>query len=674
LIFEVSPTVVMPGDELELAGAHFSNDARLEGLGDSVVFQRMDEGAAVAKAPSGSGVVSVNVQTAAGRSNTIELSYGDGLVVSNDGLGFDGEVASIAVTSGEVPMVYAATMGGVYRSRDNGITWQRRSVGLEKTRAWSIVAAPQAPDCLYVCTVDGRAFKTHNHGQTWQPLGQPLPGEPYCRLAAHPTNPDQVFANVNGWIFRWNGTEWSNYSGDLRVVSPSVVDRYLYGVPYPLDGAPSGIWRFDLDTGRPELVGPEVKFRWVSASPVTPGLVFASTTPLSPQLFISRDSGSTWSFTATDVELETVLADPTLPDRVYGGTPGGIYRSDDLGRTFSTGFSYLGFGNTSGLALVPGRPDQVWIPHERGPLRAQGTSWVRNVDGMAAVTVRAVVAAPSRPTRVYLAGAPGLYRSDDGGRHWTAAAPACNPPSSTCTWLGPFNPPVFEVFVAPADPDLIWISAGTGWFRSADAGDTWEPVTLPQGTDKIAMDGDRVLAHAYPGYQVSNDGGLSFSALASPAGPLAGAIRFIDGTAFVASNTGLFSWSPEGSTWTQWIANPDSLGVDVIRGPAGGVLYATDAHLFECAASTCRVAATMDGPFQIAAVGVAAGSVFIGNDTGLYRMDRDGQGLTPLEPWNRGIGTAKVQSIAVVDPASDEGLLIGTSGHGVFRSIRARVP
>jgi hypothetical protein len=416
------------------------------------------------------------------------------------------------------------------------------------------------------------------------------------------------------------------------------------------------------------VVGPEVKFRSVSASPVTPGLVYATTESAPRQLLISQDFGNTWSSTGTDVDPETVLADPTLPDRVYAGTPGGLSFSDDLGRTFSHGFQYLGFGNTAALTLVPGRPDQVWFAHERGPLRAQGTNWLRNVAGMAAMNVNALVVAPSRPSRVYLAGLAGLHRSDDGGKHWTAAASAC----STCTWLSPFDADVFAVFVAPDDPDFIWIRAASGFFRSADAGDTWERVTLSAYPDTMAMDGRRVLIQTPSGYFSSNDGGLSFSALSSPAGPQVGAIRFFDGSAFVASNTGLFSWSPSDSTWTQWIANPDAKGIDVIRSPGGGLLYATDAHLFNCTPAACRVVAAMDRPLQIAAVGVAAGSVFIGNDTGLYRMEPDGQGLMRAAPWKLGVGASEVRSIAVVDPQSDEGILVGTFGHGVFRSIQAR--
>ncbi|HEY8208717.1 MAG TPA: hypothetical protein VIG99_14605, partial [Myxococcaceae bacterium] len=252
LLFEISPNVVMPGDQFQIAGAGFGDDTRLEGLGDSVVFQRMDEGSVVGTFPSGSGVAFVGARTSeGGGSNKVPISFGDGLVGANQGLSSDGWVHSIAATTGPTPMVYAATTGGVYRSTDNGITWQRRSLGLQQAHVWSIVASPQAPECLYACTEDGQVFKSYNHGQAWQPIRQPLFGEPHCGLRAHPTDPNQVFATNNGWTFRWNGATWSSFS-DLRVSIASVVERYIYAVPYPID-QPPGLWRFDLDTGQPEV-------------------------------------------------------------------------------------------------------------------------------------------------------------------------------------------------------------------------------------------------------------------------------------------------------------------------------------------------------------------------------------------------------------------------------------
>lgn len=89
-----------------------------------------------------------------------------------------------------------------------------------------------------------------------------------------------------------------------------------------------------------------------------------------------------------------------------------------------------------------------------------------------------VVAAPSRPDRLYMAVRRALYRSDDCGRHFVRAGqrPLDLNPNGEYRTTGPF------IAVSPNDPDLVLFSTQKeGVWRSSDAGRTWTRLTEADG-------------------------------------------------------------------------------------------------------------------------------------------------------------------------------------------------
>ena len=76
-----------------------------------------------------------------------------------------------------------------------------------------------------------------------------------------------------------------------------------------------------------------------------------------------------------------------------------------------------------------------------------------------------MVIAPRRPERVYVAGASGVYRSEDAGRTWEPAGEGLQDLSIAGLTLDPANPD--RVFAGTADGKL---------FQSDNAGRSWRPL------------------------------------------------------------------------------------------------------------------------------------------------------------------------------------------------------
>lgn len=107
------------------------------------------------------------------------------------------------------------------------------------------------------------------------------------------------------------------------------------------------------------------------------------------------------------------------------------------------------------------------------------------VQNGAAAGIYEIVVAPSQPQRLYMALQGRVYRSDDRGQHWTQPH-AGNPfpliwdANSEFRLHGPF------MAVDPTDPNVVLLGTpGTGLWRSADAGVNWNRVgSIPVSKDR----------------------------------------------------------------------------------------------------------------------------------------------------------------------------------------------
>lgn len=187
------------------------------------------------------------------------------------------------------------------------------------------------------------------------------------------------------------------------------------------------------------------------------------------------------------------------------GLHGALWQSED-----GQAWSQLGLEGRDAMALgvaIEGAPLLVGGHDVLARSTDDGHTFQMLAPRLPSLDIHALGQAPSDPQVVYafVVGA-GIFRSTDAGDTWTAAAA-----------VGDQLPgDIAALAVDPEDPDTVLVgSGGSGVFRSTDQGSTFVR-TGDVGTFGLAFGPQgQVLAATARGVDLSEDGGASWTALAS---------------------------------------------------------------------------------------------------------------------------------------------------------------
>lgn len=100
-------------------------------------------------------------------------------------------------------MFVAISAGGVYATRDGGLTWQARNRGIRVVHTperypefgqcvHKIVMHPARPERLFLQNHWG-LYRSENHGENWQDIAHGVPSDFGFAMIVHPRNPDCVY-------------------------------------------------------------------------------------------------------------------------------------------------------------------------------------------------------------------------------------------------------------------------------------------------------------------------------------------------------------------------------------------------------------------------------------------------------------------------------------------------
>ena len=126
--------------------------------------------------------------------------------------GVDLDIHTLACAPNDANRLYAATGGGLYRSRNGGAAWERAYQGLHSTYTVPLAVHPTDARMVFTAAAkgpppswsgpDGAAvviYRSSDGADTWVPVmeGLPptLPGEVYV-LAVDPASPDTLYAGT----------------------------------------------------------------------------------------------------------------------------------------------------------------------------------------------------------------------------------------------------------------------------------------------------------------------------------------------------------------------------------------------------------------------------------------------------------------------------------------------
>ncbi len=219
---------------------------------------------------------------------------------------------------------------------------------------------------------------------------------------------------------------------------------------------------------------------------------------------------------------------PSRPNVFYiGAVDGGIWKTDDAGRTWDPIFDDQPTQSIGAIAVAPSDPDIIYAGSGEGlhrPDLSVGDGIYRSADAGRTWThlglrdgqqIPDLAVDPRDPNRVFAAvlGHPygpnaerGIYRSLDGGKSWQQVLFKDNDTGGSSVVIDPSRPQVvyaalWQDRLGPWEDRNQFQGTGGGLFKSTDGGNTWRKLThgLPEDTSQVnlticASQPDRIYA------------------------------------------------------------------------------------------------------------------------------------------------------------------------------------
>ncbi|HXE60876.1 MAG TPA: hypothetical protein VN607_09220 [Gemmatimonadaceae bacterium] len=520
------------------------------GITWKAVFEKEPEASigAIALAPNNPNIVWVGTGEGNIRNDVVN---GHGVYLSTDagqswhfmGLKDAGQISRIVIDPTNADRVFVAAIGnawkpnaerGVFRTTDGGKTWKKVLFVNDTTGTSDLVMQPGNPSVLFAGMWQVRRFpwnlenggkgsglwRSTDGGVTWTRLHEGLPDGPYGRIAlgTSKSDPTHVYAIVEAksgllWETHDLGDHWTSVSGnhalDVRPfyfsrieVSPTD-DRRVYFSSFQLmESRDGGHTAHEIDGN---VVHPDHHALWID--PTDGNRMIQGN---DGGVYVSHDAGQTWRYlnNLPIGQFYMVAADSRQPFRLCGGLQDNnawCGPSNNLVEGDGSGAEWYTVTGGDGEYAVPAPSDSniVYVDSQNGfvtriDLRTGVSRLIRpyipGVEMMAPSSLEyrfnwtAPIAVSATDANEVFLGGNVLFKSTDGGAHWTAISPDVthNDKSKQVTSGGKIEydisgaetyNTILTINVAPTDTNVIWLGTDDGNVQvTKDGGRTWTNV------------------------------------------------------------------------------------------------------------------------------------------------------------------------------------------------------
>ena len=598
----------------------------------------------IAIAPTNPNLVWVGTGESNPRNNMID---GHGVYFSPDagaswrfmGLGDAGQISKVLIDPRDPNTVFVAVLGnvwkpnatrGVFRTTDGGASWKKILFVDDQTGASDLVMQPGNPMVLLAGMWQFRRFpwefvgggpgsgmyKSSDGGATWRKLERDMPEGPLGRisLAIAPTNGDHVYALIHakkGILYESKdlGEKWERLTDSRTInvrpwyfsviaVSPADENKLYFG-SFQLVTSIDGGKTFQTNNRK---IHPDYHALWID--PKDPDRIIQGN---DGGALVSTDGGKTWrAFENLPLgQFYQVAIGTDTPYTICGGLQdnnGWCGTSNSLTRggiSDADWYAVVG-GDGEWIVPAPSDPDVIYGDSQNGNVSRfdRKTKRSRNIrpylNGVGEMApselkyrfnwTSPIAVSASNAEEVYIGGNV-VFKSTDGGLHWTAISPDLtrNDKAKQKASGGPVHldlsgaetyGTLLSLVISTVDPKVMWAGSDDGMVHvTRDGGGTWtnaSPKGAPEwarvyqidaspfdaGTAQLVYDG-HMLGNRRPYVYRTTDFGRTWTSIAKglPEDGTAYVVRENPnrkGFLVVGTDNGLHYSSDAGATWKKF--------------------------------------------------------------------------------------------------------------------------
>lgn len=420
-----------------------------------------------------------------------------------------GTVVTVAIDPSNSAILYAGTWGnGIFKSMDEGETWEQKAAGLQVGFIYDIAVDPNASLHLLASNYGFGVYESFDGGETWAPAFGMPEGTVVYSIKFDPSNHNNVYAAVRlktlpGPLYPGGVYKSTNGGSNWVKKSSGLPDDYVYDVAmdprYPniLYAAMhrTGVYKSTNSADSWFSVNNNIHYQDIRSVDVNPvnSHIYVGMWDQKGAAY-STDAGTTWTQMSSAVNqllsIYGLQLDPNNLGRLYLSTSTGIYRC--AGSPYPTGSSVCAQVAHANQFVYDLALDRNSSARYSGVVNFglhksvdAGDSFTPSYAGIKSNVILSILNDPANPDVLYTSAlGRGVFKSANAGQTWTALT------------NGMPNNTVNQLVFRPGDSSVLYAATqSAGIFLSTDAGNSWSPANGGLNRSGIVMnEGDRATA------------------------------------------------------------------------------------------------------------------------------------------------------------------------------------